>query len=182
MSLITGRLVPPWRRADVRSELGKTINLSSFHYASMLMDEGKTSALSLLHGLSFSQKERLIRTSPFETLQSFVRKALNLSDRIWWSPGGYGELYQGKDIAVRWYSNTESITPSGKLAKEFEEKLNSMASISHDLANGKDMPSVSSSKQLLHARWLSVVPWGPFKVRYKPLPRKYMTIMQLWKA
>ena len=45
-----------------------------------------------------------------------------------------------QDVALRWYSDTKSIILSGKLAKEFEEKLNSMASISQDLANDKDMP------------------------------------------
>ena len=108
---------------------------SSFYYASMLMDQEKTGVVSLLHGLSLSQKGKLIWTSSFEVLQSFVREALNLSDGFWSSPGGYGKLYQGKDVALRWYSDTKSIILSGKLAKEFEEKLNSMASISQDLAN-----------------------------------------------
>ena len=104
------------------------------------MDQEKTGAITLLHGLSLSQKGKLIWTSSFEALQSFVREALNLSDGLWSSPGGYGKLYQGKDVALRWYSDTKSIILSGKLAKEFEERLNSMASISQDLANDKNMP------------------------------------------
>ena len=74
---------------------------SIFYYASMLMDQEKTGAISLLHGLSLSQKGKLIWTSSFEALQSFVREALNLSDGFWSSPRGYGKLYQGKDVALR---------------------------------------------------------------------------------
>ena len=107
-----------------------------------LQNNRENGALSPLHGLSLSQKGKLIWTSSFEALQSFVREALKLSEGIWSSPGGYGKLYQGIDIALRWYSESKSITLSGKLAKEFEEKLNSMASISQDLAKDKDTPSV----------------------------------------
>ena len=42
--------------------------------------------------------------------------------------------------ALRSSLTLNPIILSGKLAKEFEEKLNSMASISQDLANDKDMP------------------------------------------
>ena len=114
---------------------------SSFYYASMLMDQEKTGVVSL----SLSQKGKLIWTLSFEVLQSFVREALNLSNGFWSSPGGYGKLYQGKDVALRWYSDTKSIILSGKLAKEFEEKLNSMASISQDLANDIQGPSKSDT-------------------------------------
>jgi lysophospholipase L1-like esterase len=54
-------------------------------------------------------------------------------------------LYENEDIAIRWYSDTKSITLSGDLAKEFEEKLNSMASISQDLAN-EGLPFVSRNE------------------------------------
>ena len=47
-----------------------------------------------------------------------------------------------EDIALKWYSDTKSIILSGKHAKEFEEKLNSMASISQELAN-EDLPFVN---------------------------------------
>ena len=58
-----------------------------------------------------------------------------MSDGNWSTPGGHAKLYEDKDIALRWYSDTKSITLGGKLAKEFEEKLNSMVSVSQNVAN-----------------------------------------------
>ena len=52
-------------------------------------------------------------------------------------PGGYAKLYQDESISIRWYSDTESITISGKDEKEFKEKLTKLASISAGLANGE---------------------------------------------
>ena len=65
-----------------------------------------------------------------------------MSDGNWSTPGGHSKLYQDEDIALKWYSDTKSIILGGKLAKEFEEKLNSMASISQELAN-EDLPFVN---------------------------------------
>jgi hypothetical protein len=44
------------------------------------MDTEKAVGISLLHDLSISQKGKLVWTSSFEALQSFVSEALNLSD------------------------------------------------------------------------------------------------------
>ncbi len=96
-----------------------------------MTNKEKTVGISLLHGLSISHRGKLVWTSTFEALQSFVREALNLSDGNWSTPGGHAKFYEDKDIALRWYSDTKSITLGGKLAKEFVEK----ASISQNLAN-----------------------------------------------
>ena len=100
-----------------------------------MANKEKTVGISLLHGLSISHSGTFVWISSFEALQSFVREALNLSDGNWSTPGGHAKLYEDKDIALRWYSDTKSITLGGKFAKEFEEKLNSMVSISQNLAN-----------------------------------------------
>ena len=107
-----------------------------------MTNEEKNDGSSLLHNLIISLKGKLVWTSSYEALQSFVREALNLSDGNWSTPGGHAKLYQEEDISLNWYSDTKSIILSGKLAKEFEEKLNSMASVSQELAN-EDMPFVS---------------------------------------
>ena len=107
-----------------------------------MINEEKNVGISLLHDLAISHKGKLVWTSSYEALQSFVREALNLSDGNWSTPGGHAKLYQDEDIALKWYSDTKSIILSGKLAKEFEEKLNSMASISQELAN-EDLPFVN---------------------------------------
>ena len=89
--------------------------------------------------MAISHKGKLVWTSSHEALHSFVRAVLNLSDGIWSSPGGYAKLYEDEDIVFKWYSDTKSIILSGKLAKKFEEKLNSMASIPQESKN-KDLP------------------------------------------
>jgi hypothetical protein len=99
------------------------------------MNTEKTVAISLLHDLTISHKGKVVWTSSFEGLQSFVSEALSLSDGKWSTPRGHAKLYKNEDTAIRWYSDTKWITLSGNLAKEFEENLNSMASISQDLAN-----------------------------------------------
>ena len=107
-----------------------------------MINEEKNVGISLLHDLAISHKGKLVWTSSYEALQSFVREALNLSDGNWSTPGGHAKLYQDEDIALKWYSDTKSVILSGKLAKEFEEKLNCMASISQELAN-EDLPFVN---------------------------------------
>ena len=89
-----------------------------------MINEEKNVGISLLHDLAISHKGKLVWISSYEALQSFVREALNLSDGNWSTPGGHAKLHQDEDIALKWYSDTKSIILSGKLAKEFEEKLN----------------------------------------------------------
>ena len=86
--------------------------------------------MSLLHHLSTSSKGQLKWTADFEALQRFVAEVLVLSDGEWTTPGGHAKLYQDESISIRWYSDTESITISGKDEKEFKEKLTKLASIS----------------------------------------------------
>lgn len=111
-----------------------------------MTNEVKTVGIRLLHHLSISNKGKLVWTSSFEALQSFVREALNLSHGEWSTPGGYAKRYSDDDIDLRWYTDTKSITLGGKLATEFEEKLNSMASIAQDLVK-EGMPFVSRNNE-----------------------------------
>lgn len=99
--------------------------------------EQSVTGMSLLHNLSTSSKGKLKWTADFEALQRFVAEVLVLSDGEWSTPGGYAKLYQDESISIRWYSDTESITISGKDEKEFKEKLMNLASISAGLANGE---------------------------------------------
>ncbi|CAB4009125.1 Scavenger receptor cysteine-rich type 1 M130 [Paramuricea clavata] len=103
------------------------------------MDTAQTiTGMSLLHNLSTSSKGKLKWTADFEALQRFVAEVLVLSDGEWTTPGGHAKLYQNESISIRWYSDTESITISGKDEKEFKEKLLKLASISAGLANDED--------------------------------------------
>ena len=90
--------------------------------------------LSLLHGVSLNDKDKVIWTKSFQTLQQFVKEVLNLSDGVWSSPGGDAKQYKSKEIDIRWYPDTQSITLAGKLKDELKLKLISLASISEQLA------------------------------------------------
>jgi hypothetical protein len=59
---------------------------------------------------------------------------LNLSDGVWGSPGGDAKQYKSKEIDIRWYPDTQSITLAGKLKDVLKLKLISLASISEQLA------------------------------------------------
>ncbi|CAB4028835.1 Hypothetical predicted protein [Paramuricea clavata] len=99
--------------------------------------EQSVTGMSLLHNLSTSSKGKLKWTADFEALQRFVAEVLVLSDGEWSTPGGYAKLYQDESISIHWYSDTESITISGKDEKEFKEKLMKLVSISAGLSNGE---------------------------------------------
>ncbi|CAB3978448.1 Hypothetical predicted protein [Paramuricea clavata] len=102
------------------------------------MDTEQTiTGMSLLHNLSTRSKAKLKWTADFKALQRFVADVLGLSDGEWTTPGGHAKLYQNESISIRWYSNTKSITISGKDEKKFKEKLLKLASISVGLANGE---------------------------------------------
>ena len=49
---------------------------------------------SLLHSLSLNNKEKLIWTASYDSLQRFVKEYLNLREGSWSSPGGDGKLYE----------------------------------------------------------------------------------------
>jgi hypothetical protein len=44
--------------------------------------------MSLLHGVSFNNKGKLIWTKSLQDLQKFVEEILNLADGGWCCPGG----------------------------------------------------------------------------------------------
>jgi hypothetical protein len=102
--------------------------------------EQSVTGMSLLHNLSTSSKGKLKWTADFEVLHRFVAEVLVLSDGEWTTTGGHAKLYQDESISIRWYSDTESITITGKDEKEFKEKLMKVASISAGLANGEGKP------------------------------------------
>ena len=121
-----------------------------------MINEEKNVGISLLHDLAISHKGKLVWTSSYEALQSFVREALNLSDGNWSTPGGHAKLYQDEDIALKWYSDTKSIILSSKLAKEFEKKLKSMAS--QELAN-EDLPFVNHTDKAVVGVQIATSGW-----------------------
>ena len=81
-----------------------------------------------------------------------------MSDGIWSSPGSHAKLYENEDIVLKWYSDTKWIILCGKLTKEFEEKLNSMASISQELKN-KDLPFASRTDKAVVGLQTAISGW-----------------------
>lgn len=92
------------------------------------------STQSLLHSLIVNDKDKLVWSGSFDSLQQFVEEVLDLSDGKWSSPGGDAKLYESEDISIRWYAKSQTITVSGKDKDMIEEKLNTVASLSKRLA------------------------------------------------
>ena len=90
---------------------------------------------SLLHGVSFNKKGKIIWTRSFEDLRMFVEEVLDLTDGVWGCPGGFAKQFKSENIDFRWYSDSQTITLSGKAKDEIGEWLNSAALISEKLAN-----------------------------------------------
>ena len=103
--------------------------------------------MSLLHGVSFNNKGKLIWTKSLQDLQKFVEEILNLADGGWCCPGGGAKQFKSEDIVLRWYPDTQTITLNGKLKDEIGEILNSAALISGKLANLGVNDSVSTPPQ-----------------------------------
>lgn len=60
------------------------------------------STQSLLHSLIVNDKDKLVWSGSFDSLQQFVEEVLDLSDGKWSSPGGDAKLYESEDISIRW--------------------------------------------------------------------------------
>ena len=82
----------------------------------MNLEEGKQS--SLLHGISISNKGKLVWTESYSELQMFVEEVLNLSDGDWGNPGGDAKQFKSEVLDMRWYPESQSITLNGKLKDE----------------------------------------------------------------
>ncbi|CAB3985231.1 Hypothetical predicted protein [Paramuricea clavata] len=98
----------------------------------------KETRISLLHGVSFNAKGKLVWLGTFQHLQQFVEDVLNLSNGVWDGPGGHDKRFKSEKIDLRWYPDTKSITLSGTLKEEIKAKLESLASVSKSLANAED--------------------------------------------
>ena len=66
-------------------------------------------------------------------MKLFVEEVLNIANGIWICPGSEAKQFKNKDLDIRWYPTTKSITVSGNLENEIKEKLHSLASISKQL-------------------------------------------------
>ena len=89
---------------------------------------------SLLHSLSYNSKGKLIWTASYDSLERLVAEYLNLYEGSWRCPGGDGKLFESKDVSIKWYEGSQTVTVSGENKTEIEEKLKTAARISKDLS------------------------------------------------
>ena len=68
------------------------------------------------------EKENMKWQTGFEELQLVVDK-LQLRPGKWINPGGYSKLFENVEVAIRWYSNSKTLTVKGEKAEEIKEKL-----------------------------------------------------------
>ena len=69
---------------------------------------------SLLHSLSHNSKGKLIWTASYDSLQRLVAEYLNLHEGSWRCPGGDGKLFESKDVSIKWYEASQTVTVSGE--------------------------------------------------------------------
>ena len=92
---------------------------------------------SLIHDLSYNNKNKLVWTGSYERLQQFVQEVLDLNEGGWTSPGADAKLFvaKGKDISVKWYAKSQSIAVYGDDRADIEDKLKSVASMAKSLSD-----------------------------------------------
>ena len=92
---------------------------------------------SLIHDLSYNNKNKLVWTGSYERLQQFVQEVLDLNEGGWTSPGADAKLFvaKGKDISVKWDAKSQSIAVYGDDRADIEDKLKSVASMAKSLSD-----------------------------------------------
>ena len=99
------------------------------------MNTNRDKGISILHYISINHKDKLKWAETFQESQMFVEEGLNISNGVWSSPGIDAKQPKAKDIDLRWYSDSQSITLNGKLKEAIKEQLISTASVSNQLTN-----------------------------------------------
>jgi hypothetical protein len=115
---------------------------------------------SLVHDLSINNRNKLVWTGSFEALQQFVQEVLELNAGKWSSPGADAKLFEAeeKDIAIKWYAKSQTITVNGINGAEIEGKLKSVASMTKSLADAKrfgsetDVRSLETTLEILNGK------------------------------
>ena len=94
---------------------------------------------SLIQDLSFNKRNKLVRTGSYEALQQFVQELLYLNEWGWTSPGADTKLFvpKGKDIAIKWYAKSQTISVNGDDRADVENRLKSVVSMAKSLSDGK---------------------------------------------
>ena len=70
---------------------------------------------SLLHSLSYNSERKLIWTASYDSLQRLVAECLNLHGGSWRCPGGDGKLFEPKDVSIKWYERSQTVSQRGRL-------------------------------------------------------------------
>ena len=105
---------------------------------------------SLIHDLSFNNRNKLIWTGSFEALQQFVQEVLDLNEGDWTSPGADAKLFvaKGKDVAIKWYAKSQTVSVSGDDRENVEDRLKSVASMAKSLSDVKNSEEQTKDRLL----------------------------------
>ena len=76
--------------------------------------------------LTVSEKGKFKWHGPFEILKSFMKEVIK-SGANWSSPGGHCRLLEANDVAVRWYSDSKSLTLNGSSSEIIKAQLRVIA-------------------------------------------------------
>ena len=105
---------------------------------------------SLIHDLSFNNRNKLIWTGSFEALQQFVQEVLDLNEGDWTSPGADAKLFvaKEKDVAIKWYAKSQTVSVSGDYRENVEDRLKSVASMAKSLSDVKNSEEQTKDRLL----------------------------------
>jgi hypothetical protein len=99
------------------------------------------------------------------------------SDTKWSTPGGYYKLLEVNDIAVRWYSDSNSLTLNGNSSHDIKSQLRNIASLAHPEA-------VATSKDYKETEDAAIQIWGALHLTEIPeivLENYYYYYLNLFK-
>lgn len=77
---------------------------------------------SIQSSLSTTERGSLKWYGTFEALQQLINDLLKVKSK-WSSPGGGSRLFEGEEVAIRWYSNNGSLTLKGEKADDLKSQL-----------------------------------------------------------
>jgi hypothetical protein len=102
------------------------IELENYSNCNTVLNNENSSRLSEGNILAAKKPKRnLKRQGDYNELCQFVDD-LQLQPGSWSTPGGNCKLFEKGEVAIRWYSNTRTITLKGERAAEVKDKIKNL--------------------------------------------------------
>ena len=100
--------------------------------------------------LTVTEKGKFKWNGLFEDLKTFMDE-LTGKETKWSTPSGHCKLLELDEVAVRWYSNSNSLTINGKLSEDIKTQLRIAAKLTQadsEVINNVDKEAVCNGEQV----------------------------------